>query len=79
MLNNALRVGAGRIYHLDAASRRGIDVDLIVTDPVTAHDPELSTSIEEGRVDNATGANDETFGAHHLALKGRRIEPAGHP
>ena len=21
----------------------------------------------------------EAFGAHHLALKGRRIEPAGHP
>ena len=79
MLGDALRVGAGGVDDLDAAGGGGVDVDLIVADAVPAHDLELVAAIEERRVDDAAGADDERVGTDDLALQGRRIEGAGHP
>ena len=78
MLGDALRVGAGGVHDLDAAGRRGVDVDLIVADAMPAHDPELLAAIEERGIDDAAGADDEAFGSDDLALQRRRIECAGH-
>ncbi len=78
MFSNTLRVRAWRIHDLDTASRRGIDIDLVVTDAVPPYDLEPVAPIKQVGVDDAAGANDEAFGFYHLALQGRRIEAAGH-
>ena len=79
MLGHALGVGAGRVDDLDAAGGRGFDVDLIVADAVPAHDLELVSAIEQGRVDDPAGTDDERIGTDDLALQSRRIEGARHP
>ncbi len=68
VLADALRVGPRSVDDLDSAGRRRVDVDLVVAHAVPSHDSEVLAAVQEGRIDDAGGPDDEPIDTDNLAL-----------